>query len=50
MRVVLVEETALALVTESSGELAMYRCARHDGWHVWNPGAERDSAHRPRLD
>jgi hypothetical protein len=50
MRVVLAEEVALALVTESLGELARYRCPDQDGWHVWNPGAERDSAYRPRLD
>jgi hypothetical protein len=49
MRALLGEETAHALVGESVGRLEMYRCPYQDGWHVWNPRDELDSAHRPRL-
>lgn len=50
MRAVLLEETAQALVLESLGRLAMYRCPFRDAWHVWNPRAEQNSPHRPRFD
>jgi hypothetical protein len=49
MRALLGEETALALTVETGGALAMYRCPYQDGWHVWHPRAEQDSAHRPRF-